>query len=75
MPALPPYARLPAYVPPHLVMRCSPQERKKLALTLKDAKSVVSKLELVCGVVIHIAFLLLYLWVFEVRPFGLEPGS
>ncbi len=56
-------------------MRCSPQERKKLALTLKDAKSVVSKLELVCGVVIHIAFLLLYLWVFEVRPFGLEPGS
>lgn len=41
------------------------KERKKLALTLKDTKSVVAKLELVCGVVIHIALLLVYFWIFE----------
>ncbi|GAX78241.1 hypothetical protein CEUSTIGMA_g5683.t1 [Chlamydomonas eustigma] len=42
------------------------KERKKLALTLKDTKSVVAKLELVCGVVIHIAFMFIYLYIFQV---------
>lgn len=43
------------------------KERKKLAITLKDTKSVVAKLELVCGVVIHMGFALLYLYIFNVN--------
>ena len=51
----------------HLSVPLSDKERKKLALTLKDTKSVVAKLELVCGVVIHALFVLSYLWIFNVR--------
>jgi len=47
--------------------RTHTQERKKLALTLQDAKSVVAKLELVCGVIIHIIFAVIYLMIFQVR--------
>eukprot|EP00798_Chlamydomonas_sp_ICE-L_P026211 gene26211-11942_t len=43
------------------------KERKKLALSLKDTKSVVAKLELVCGVIIQTMFVLLYLWIFNVN--------
>ena len=48
------------------------QERKKLALTLKDAKSVVAKLELVCGIIIHIVFAVVYLMIFEVGRGGMR---
>lgn len=42
------------------------KERRNLALSLKDAKTVVGKLELVIGVVLHIIFIFFYLMVFNV---------
>ena len=44
------------------------QERKHLAFQLKDTKTVVSKLERIFGVVIHLLFIMLYLVIFDVRP-------
>lgn len=43
------------------------QERKKLALTLQDTRTVVAKLELICGVVLHVLFAFVYLIIFQVR--------
>lgn len=48
--------------PPRLL----PQERKKLALTLQDTKTVVAKLELICGVVLHVLFAFFYLVIWQV---------
>lgn len=42
------------------------EERKKLALTLKDTKSVVGLLEGVIGVIVHLLFAIGYLIVFQV---------
>lgn len=42
------------------------KERRNLALSLKDTKTVVGKLELVIGVVLHIIFIFFYLMVFNV---------
>ncbi|GIL65964.1 hypothetical protein Vafri_19606 [Volvox africanus] len=43
------------------------KERKKLALTLQDTRTVVAKLELICGVVMHVLFGFLYLVIFQVN--------
>lgn len=43
------------------------EERANLAATLKDAKSVVSTLETLIGVIIHTIFLFIYLIIFEVN--------
>jgi small-conductance mechanosensitive channel len=42
------------------------QERKDLAFTLKDTKTIVGKLETILGFAIHILFIILYLVVFSV---------
>lgn len=44
-----------------------PQERKHLALQLKDTKTVVGKLEAMCGIALHLIFILFYLVIFKVR--------
>ena len=49
------------------------QERKYLALQLKDTKTIVGKLEFMCGVFIHLVLVLIYLVIFNVRSFPLEP--
>lgn len=41
-------------------------ERKHLAFQLKDTKTVVSKLERIFGVIIHLLFVILYLVIFDV---------
>ncbi|KAG2451530.1 hypothetical protein HYH02_004128 [Chlamydomonas schloesseri] len=43
------------------------KERKKLALTLQDTRTVVAKLELICGVVLHVLFAFVYLIIFQVN--------
>jgi len=43
------------------------RERKFLAATLRDTRTVVSRLELVIGVVVHLVFLFFYLLIFRVR--------
>ena len=45
-----------------------PQERKHLAFQLRDTKTVVSKLENVCGVIFHLIMVIFYLVIFDVRP-------
>ncbi len=45
------------------------RERKFLAATLRDTRTVVSRLELVIGVVVHLVFLFFYLLIFRVRFF------
>lgn len=48
-------------------VRCAgAQERKNLALSLKDTRSVVGKLELICGVLMHVLMAIAYLNIFEV---------
>ncbi|KAL6757038.1 hypothetical protein V8C86DRAFT_3026394 [Haematococcus lacustris] len=42
------------------------KERKKLSLTLQDTHSVVGKLELICGVVLHVVAAGVYLAIFKV---------
>ncbi|KAK9815600.1 hypothetical protein WJX72_006571 [[Myrmecia] bisecta] len=42
------------------------QERKNLAFTLKDTKTVVGKLERIIGTVIHVLFIFFYLIIFSV---------
>ena len=42
-------------------------DRKNLAATLKDTKTVVGKLEMIVGVVIQISFFFFYLIIWEVR--------
>jgi len=42
------------------------QERKDLAFTLKDTKTIVGKLETILGFAIHVLFIILYLLVFAV---------
>lgn len=42
-------------------------ERKNLAASLKDTKSVVGKVELLLGAIIHIFFAFLYMAVFQVN--------
>ena len=42
------------------------QNRKDLAMTLRDTKTVVGKLELIFGVAIHIICLFFYLTIFNV---------
>lgn len=49
------------------------QERKHLAFTLKDTKTVVGKLENIVGFVIHALMIFFYLVIFDVRP--LNPKS
>ena len=45
------------------------KNRKNLALTLKDTKTVVGKLERLFGTVVHIVFFFFYLMIFQVwRP-------
>ena len=44
------------------------QERKHLAFQLKDTKTVVSKLERIFAVIIHLLFIMLYLVIFDVCP-------
>ena len=44
------------------------QERKHLAFQLRDTKTVVSKLENVCGVIFHLIMVIFYLVIFDVRP-------
>lgn len=43
------------------------KERKNLAYTLQDARGVVSKLELIMGVMMHVLFVFFYLIIFDVR--------
>ena len=43
-----------------------PQERKNLAFTLKDTKSVVAHVEMMLGVILHMLFAFAYLYIFEV---------
>lgn len=43
------------------------QERKHLAFTLKDTKTIVGKLERIAGFVIHILMFFFYLVIFDVR--------
>lgn len=43
------------------------EDRKRLALTLKDTKSIVSKLEDVLATLLHLLFVIFYLLVFGVR--------
>ena len=42
------------------------QNRKDLAMTLRDTKTVVGKLELIFGVAIHVICLFFYLTIFNV---------
>ena len=42
------------------------QERKHLAFTLKDTKTIVGKLERIAGFVIHILMFFFYLVIFDV---------
>lgn len=44
------------------------QERAHLALTLRDTKSVISKLERLLGAIIHTLFIFFYLAIFKVGP-------
>ena len=44
------------------------QERKHLAFQLRDTKTVVSKLENVCGVIFHLIMVIFYLVIFDVGP-------
>lgn len=44
------------------------QERKDLAATLKDTRTVVGRLELLIAFVVHIAFIFFYLIIFQVAP-------
>ena len=46
------------------------QERKNLALTLRDARSINKSLELLIGIGIHLLFIFLYLWVFDSNNVG-----
>ncbi len=39
-----------------------------MALTLRDTKSVISKLERLLGAIIHTLFIFFYLAIFKVRP-------
>lgn len=45
------------------------KERKNLAYTLQDARGVVSKLELIMGVMMHVLFVFFYLIIFDVGSF------
>ena len=49
-------------------MGCEQQERKHLAFQLRDTKTVVSKLENVCGVIFHLIMVIFYLVIFDVHP-------
>jgi hypothetical protein len=42
------------------------KERKNLALTLKDTRTVVAKVENIFGVLVHTIFIFAYLFIFEV---------
>lgn len=48
------------------------QERRDLAFTLKDTKTIVGKLRMILGVTLHLLFILLYLVVFQVRTFSIQ---
>ena len=50
-------------------LRCGlpPQERKNLAFTLKDTKSVVAHVEMMLGFFLHTLFAFAYLYIFEVK--------
>ena len=43
------------------------RERKNLAASLKDTKTIVTKLQGLIGVVLHIVFVFIYLIIFNVR--------
>ncbi|KAG2500887.1 hypothetical protein HYH03_001647 [Edaphochlamys debaryana] len=53
------------------------KERKKLALTLQDTRTVVAKLELIVGVALHVlcAFFYLVIWQVNVRELWLSISS
>ena len=42
------------------------KERKFLAATLKDTRTVVGRLEFMIGVIVHLGFLFFYLLIFRV---------
>ena len=42
------------------------QERRHLAATLRDTKSVIGKLERVLGCMVHVVFVFFYLFIFNV---------
>ena len=44
------------------------QERRNLAMTLKDTKTVVNKIERIFAVLLHIIFIFFYLLIFNVCP-------
>ena len=48
-------------------MKIWAQERKDLAFTLKDTKTIVGKLETIIGFALHFIFIIFYLMVFSVR--------
>ena len=50
------------------------QERKDLAFTLKDTKTIVGKLETIIAVVLHIIFVMFYLLIFNVSPLSILIG-
>lgn len=43
------------------------QERKNLAATLKDTKTVIGRLELLIGFSVHLCFVFFYLLIFRVQ--------
>lgn len=43
------------------------QERKNLAATLKDTKTVIGRLEYLIGFTVHLCFVFFYLLIFRVR--------
>jgi hypothetical protein len=43
------------------------QERKNLAATLKDTKTVIGRLEVLIGFTVHLCFVFFYLLIFRVR--------
>ena len=44
------------------------QERRDLAFTLKDTKTIVGKLRMIVGVALHLIFIMFYLVIFAVCP-------
>lgn len=47
------------------------RERRNLAATLKDTKTVIGRLEILIGVTVHVTFVFFYLLIFRVRPCAL----
>lgn len=50
------------------MMALGVQERKDLAFTLKDTKTIVGKLRMILGLALHFIFIMFYLLIFAVSP-------